>query len=226
MDPAALNALTQNSAASQSASQIAGQQIAGNFQTFLKLLTTQLQYQDPTAPMDLNQFTQQLVQFAGVEQQINTNSNLEKLVNYSLANSTSSAASYIGRQVTVGGDNAQLAGGQAQWAYSLASDATDTAITVKNAAGDVVYQTKGATSAGAHTFAWDGRQNDGTTAPDGTYAITIKSTSGNGQEVASTTSVTGTVSAVDIQNGATMLKVGGLDISPAEIISISAPPSA
>lgn len=210
----------------QSASQLASQQLAGNFQTFLKLLTTQLQYQDPTAPMDSNQFTQQLVEFAGVEQQINTNSNLEKLVNYSLASSTSSAAGYIGKQVTVGGDSAQLSNGQANWAYSLAADATDTAITIKDAAGDVVYQTEGATSAGGHTLAWDGRQNDGSTAPDGTYTITVKSTNGSGQQIATTTNITGTVSAVDIQNGNTMLKVGGLDVSPSEIITISAPPSA
>jgi flagellar basal-body rod modification protein FlgD len=232
MDTATLNALTQtsttsSSSTSQSAAQAAGQQLAGNFQTFLKLLTTQLQYQDPTSPMDSNQFTQQLVEFAGVEQQINTNSNLEKLVNYSLANSTSSAAGYIGQQVTAGGDSAQLTNGQAHWSYTLGADATDTAITVTDTSGNVVYETKGATSAGPHSFSWDGRKNDGTTAPDGTYKITIKSTDSVGNTVTAATNITGTVSAVDIQNGTVMLKIGGLDVSPGDIITISAPqPSA
>ena len=221
MDTSTVASTTQDP--TQSTSQAASQELAGNFQTFLKLLTTQLQYQDPTAPMDSNQFTQQLVEFAGVEQQINTNSNLEKLVNYSLANSSSSAAGYIGRQVVAGGDTAQLANGSANWAYTLSGDATDTAITIKDAGGDVIYQTEGSTSTGGHTFSWDGRANDGSTAPDGSYTISIKSIDSNGNTVPTTTNVTGTVSAVDFQNGAPMLKINGLDVDPSTIVTISAP---
>jgi flagellar basal-body rod modification protein FlgD len=220
MDASALNSLTQSST-SQSAAQAAGQQLAGNFDTFLKLLTTQLQYQDPTSPMDSNQFTQQLVQFASVEQQVNANSNLEKLVNLSLASSTSSAAGYIGRQVTAGGDSAQLKNGQAHWNYTLGAKSTDTAITVTNSAGDVIYETKGATTAGGHTFNWDGRTSDGKTAPDGTYNIALKAIDNGGNKITTTTNVTGIVTAVDIQNGAAMLNVGGLEVDPADITSIA-----
>ena len=58
----------------------AQQQLSGNFSTFLTLLTTQLQNQDPMNPMDSNQFTQQLVEFSQVEQQINTNDNLKTII--------------------------------------------------------------------------------------------------------------------------------------------------
>ena len=54
--------------------------LAGNFQTFLTLLTTQLQNQNPLEPLDTNQFTQQLVQFASVEQQLKTDDQLTSLV--------------------------------------------------------------------------------------------------------------------------------------------------
>ena len=55
-------------------------QLSGNFSTFLNLLTTQLKNQDPTSPMDTNQFTQQLVMYSQVEQQIQSNSNLKTLI--------------------------------------------------------------------------------------------------------------------------------------------------
>ena len=54
--------------------------IADNFQTFLTLLTTQLQHQNPLDPLDTNQFTAQLVQFAGVEQQLKSNDQLKSLI--------------------------------------------------------------------------------------------------------------------------------------------------
>src|SRR5882757_2538085 len=58
----------------------AGSTLAGNFQTFLTLLTTQLQNQNPLDPLDTNQFTQQLVQFAGVEQQLKQTEQLKALI--------------------------------------------------------------------------------------------------------------------------------------------------
>jgi len=226
MDAATLNSLTQTSAGStaQSAAQVAGQQLAGNFDTFLKLLTTQLQNQDPTAPMDSNQFTQQLVEFAGVEQQINGNNYLQQLVNASLAGSTSSAAAYIGRQVTAGGAQAALTNGSAHWSYTLGANAASTVINITDAAGDIVYTTSGALTSGAHTFTWDGRTNDGSsTAPDGTYSIQVAAADSGGNKITADTSITGTVSAVDIVGGKPALKINGLDIDPADVTVISAP---
>src|SRR5580700_8953813 len=89
--------------------------IAGNFNHFLSLLTTQLQHQDPLSPMDTNQFTQQLVQFASVEQQINMNTNLQTLVTLQQTAQDTQALAFVGQTVTVNGATEALANGKAQW---------------------------------------------------------------------------------------------------------------
>ncbi len=100
-------------------------QIAANFDTFLLLLTAQLKNQDPLEPMDSNQFTQQLVQFSQVEQQINANKNLESLIALTKARSSSDAVSYLGKTLTLTDGTAALMGGEAIWAYSLENDAVE-----------------------------------------------------------------------------------------------------
>ncbi|MDG5670326.1 flagellar biosynthesis protein FlgD, partial [Acinetobacter baumannii] len=68
-------------------------EIAGNFTQFLTLLTTQLKNQNPLDPMDTNQYTQQLVQFAGVEQQLKSNDRLDSILTASKSASSASATS-------------------------------------------------------------------------------------------------------------------------------------
>src|ERR1700742_4679470 len=93
---------TASSAATATATQdVASKQLAGNFDTFLTLLTTQLQNQDPMNPMDSNQFTQQLVEFSQVEQQIDTNDNLKSLISLGQSRSTADAVGYLGKAVTI-----------------------------------------------------------------------------------------------------------------------------
>src|ERR1700754_3067862 len=89
--------------------------LAGNFQTFLTLLTTQLQNQNPLDPLDTNQFTQQLVQFAGVEQQINTNSTLSALLGIMDTSRLTGAVDYIGKQITAEGATTVLDEQSALW---------------------------------------------------------------------------------------------------------------
>src|ERR1700748_2840526 len=90
-------------AAASSATDSSMQQLSGNFDTFLQLLTTQLQNQDPTSPMDTNQFTQQLVEYSQVEQQIDTNTNLQSLITQGGTQNAAYAPSYLGKNVTVSG---------------------------------------------------------------------------------------------------------------------------
>src|ERR1700746_1550917 len=101
------------SGTSSSSTAVDDTMIASNFTTFLTLLTTQLQNQDPLSPMDSNQFTQQLVQFSQVEQQINTNDNLKSLITQGANQTGAYAVSYLGKAVTIAGGNAPLANGQA-----------------------------------------------------------------------------------------------------------------
>src|SRR6185312_1698596 len=120
-------------------------QLSGNFSTFLTLLTTQLKNQDPTAPMDSNQFTQQLVEFSQVEQQIDTNTNLKSLITQSTSQAGTFATSYLGKKVSITDGTASLSGGQASWTYNLAAAASSATLTVTNAAGVTVYSGTGST---------------------------------------------------------------------------------
>src|SRR5271169_6527884 len=115
--------------AAQAAGTSASQQLAGNFDTFLQLLTTQLQNQDPLDPLDTNEFTQQLVEFASVEQQINMNTNLQTLISMQQTSEATSALQFLGTNVTVSGSTATLSnatGSPATWTFSSPSPATGT----------------------------------------------------------------------------------------------------
>src|ERR1700751_1849580 len=125
----------------------------------LTLLTTQLQNQDPLSPMDTNQFTQQLVSFSEVEQQINTNSNLQQLIALQGAGESISALPLVGQNIEYNSATAPLSNGQANFVYSLPSTTASTALTVVNAGGKVVYTQPGETSAGTHPFTWNGKTN-------------------------------------------------------------------
>src|ERR1700709_1646971 len=138
----------------QSAAQ---QQLAGNFDTFLTPLTTQLQNQDPLSPMDSNQFTQQLVQFSQVEQQIDSNKNLESLISLTKTQTTTNAVSYLGKTLTITDGSAALQNGAAKWAYSLPSDAASTKLMITDSQGHAVFNTTGDTASGLHAFSWDGK---------------------------------------------------------------------
>jgi flagellar basal-body rod modification protein FlgD len=100
--------------------------IASNFTTFLQLLTTQLQNQDPLSPMDTNQFTQQLVEFAQVEQQMKSNDQLTSLVSLQTSAQASQALAYVGSTVVVDGSSAQMTNSQAKWSLNVSKPATAT----------------------------------------------------------------------------------------------------
>src|SRR6266436_7860433 len=100
--------------------------IADNFQTFLTLLTTQLQNQNPLDPLDTNQFTQQVVQFAGIEQQMKGNDALASLVSIEKSAQSTQALVYVGQNVAVDGATAQFADGKATWNLNAPENATST----------------------------------------------------------------------------------------------------
>jgi len=182
--------------------------IAGNFNAFLTLLTTQLQHQDPLSPLDTNQFTQQLVQFASVEQQINMNTSLSTLISLQQTAQATAALNFIGATVVVGGDTAQLANGQASWNFAVASPASAT-INVSNASGQLVYSTTQAAQPGTQAFVWNGRNSVGNVMPAGLYTVSITATGANGQPVPVTTQVQGVVSGVNVNANPITLTVNG-----------------
>src|ERR1700723_39717 len=78
-------------------------QLASNFNSFLTLLTTQLQNQDPLDPLDTNQFTEQLVEVTGVQQQVDMNSNLQTLISLQQPTEATQAMQFLGSNVTIAG---------------------------------------------------------------------------------------------------------------------------
>ncbi len=196
------------------------QTIAENFDTFLTLLTTQLKNQNPLDPLDTNQFTQQLVQFTSVEQELKTNEFLEALVMNTQNANSSQAVSYIGKTVSASGVTSQLSNGEATWVFDLDKDA-EVSVTIKDENGKVVYTEEGSLPAGQGAFTWDGIGSDGAAQPEGTYSISIDARDANGGIVPATTQTTGVVTGVDFSGGAPVLVIGAARVNLADVISVS-----
>jgi flagellar basal-body rod modification protein FlgD len=186
--------------------------LAGNFQTFLTLLTTQLQNQNPLDPLDTNQFTQQLVQFAQVEQQLKQNEQLATLIAIEQTAQTTTALAYVGQTVAVDGQTAALADGKATWSFTSPKPATAT-ITVKNSTGQTVHSGSFSVSAGMQNFIWDGKDSKGVQWPNGNYTISVVGKDASGQPVAISTEVEGPVDSVDISKTPPILSVGGQEFT-------------
>lgn len=191
--------------------------LAKDFDNFLVLLTTQLQYQDPLAPMDSNQFTQQLVAFTGVEQSISTNKNLEAIIDQNNANKASNAVDYLGTEITVQTNKAGLAeDGTVSWEYSLDASTNTTKITVKDENGFTVEQFNGELSAGTHQLTW--QAPDGT--DPGTFKLEIEALSGNDEAVNYTVYSKGVVTGVEKYNGDLLLAANGILTSPDYVLKV------
>ena len=222
---AASSGSTANSAASTAAAAgtTGSQQLAGNFDTFLQLLTTQLQNQDPLDPLDTDQFTQQLVEFASVEQQVNMNTNLQTLISMQQTTEATSALQLVGSTVTISGSAATLSNATstpAQWSLNAAGPATAN-ITITSSAGTTVYTGTMALNAGLNTYTWSGQGSNGQTWPDGTYTISVSATGANGTPVTVSTQVQGVVSGVNINQNPPTLTVSGQSVPMSQIQSIS-----
>lgn len=222
MDIASASAAVQ-SATNNSKSSAASTALTGNFDTFLKLLTTQLQNQDPTNPMSSDQFTQQLVQMSAVEQSIQTNSNLETLITaYSIQNASLSV-SLLGKEVTGAGTGALLSDGSAKWDFTLAGDAPDTTLQVLNSDGATVYTQEKDATKGAGKFTWDGKDNKGSEQPDGPYFLRVTANRADGSPVAVDTKTTGIVTAIDLSSTDPLLTINGTQIRYSQVTGVKEP---
>jgi flagellar basal-body rod modification protein FlgD len=201
----------------------ASQQIAGNFDEFLQLLTTQLQNQDPMDPLDTNSFTQELVEFASVEQQIDMNTNMSTLISLQQANTDVSALQLVGSTVTVSGSGATLSNATnspATWTLNSPSAATGS-VTITNSSGQTVFTGTTSLTAGTQTYTWNGQGPNGVTEPDGTYTLAITATSASGQSVTVSSQVQGVVTAVNTSANPPTLTVGGQSVPLSSVESIN-----
>lgn len=221
--------VTVTTASQQQGRTLAGSQsLAADFSSFLQLLTIQLQNQDPLAPMDSTEFTNQLVAFAGVEQQININSKLDSLVAMELGNAMSSALDYVGKDVSYVSSEFNFDGTRSidmTYAYSGGKEVLSSKIRIYNEEGDLVFETNASTAAGKNEFKWDGKDENGVVQPAGTYEIKIDALDTDNKAVQSTIVVSGSVRGVETQNGLIYLLIGERAVSLGNVINVSQPPT-
>ncbi len=198
-----------------------------NFDTFLTLLTTQLKNQDPLSPMDSSQFTQQLVSFSEVEQQIKTNSELSTLINSQSTAETIQALPLVGRTIQYTGNQTVLQNGQATFSYTLPRDAKQASIIIQDGGGNTVFTTSANTKAGPHAFSWNGQTTSGTQQPDGgTYSVQILATDAAGKPITATTTAIGTVTGVSVANNTATFDISGIQVPMSQLITIIQPATA
>jgi len=207
---------TQSSAATSSAGLIA------DYDLFLRILTTQIQNQDPLDPLDAAEYTSQLVQYSNVEQAIKQNQNLENIMATLQANAGMSYVSYIGNEVTADASTTTLSGSKASWSYDVAEDATGT-FEIRNSSGAIVYSGEVELDAGEGTFNWNGQTNSGQQAISGLYTISFNVKDASSRPETVKTTVSGIVDSVDWSSGEAVLKVGGQEFPVSSVVSVSRP---
>lgn len=196
--------------------------IAQDFDTFLTLLTTQLQNQDPLEPTDSNEFTRQLVAFAGVEQQINANQQLENLATLTAFQQNSAAVGYLGRMATVQGNTNHFDGQTSVgFEYELPATSNSTSLEIRDADGDLILRENGETTFGIHRVNWDGMDENGNPVPEGDYTLTVRALDQDGKQLDVATFIRADVTEVETSGLMPLLTVGGKPYSLDQILAVS-----
>jgi flagellar basal-body rod modification protein FlgD len=193
--------------------------LSDNFTNFLSLLMTQLQNQDPTSPLDSNQFTSELVQFTSVEQQISTNSDLTQLIQLTQASQIEQSAAMIGKPVTVTSPQLSLQNSSAEINFNTTT-AEPVGIAVYNSAGAQVQTATLTSAAGANSWTWNGQSASGATMPDGPYKVTVTALGASGATSQVPFTVTGTATSIQNNGGTVQVQLGDLRLPFSAVQSV------
>ena len=191
--------------------------LSGNLDNFLTILTTQLQFQDPLSPLDTHEFTNQLVLFSSVEQQVQQNKKLESLVTLQQNSVALGSVDYIGKVIETNGNTTQLENSAAKTTYFLPKNALTTRLNISDPSGDVILTRDLPTTAGIHTFVWDGLNGQGIQQPDGAYTFTITAKDTSDDLISHDQTVFGTVTGVQFESGTSILQMGDIPVSLSDI---------
>ncbi len=197
--------------------------LSTNFTNFISLLTTQLKNQDPTAPMETNQFTQELIGFSQVQQSVDTNTNLTNLINLTKSAGVNNSINYLNQLVDANTDGFSMKDGKPTptLGYTLPVNTTETVISIIDSAGRVVKAIAGSTAAGQHTVTWDGKDASGALLQPGDYKIAVAAKDDKNVNITGiTTDVTDFVSQVGYANGVSTLYFGDLPLTTDKVISV------
>jgi flagellar basal-body rod modification protein FlgD len=195
--------------------------LSSNFGDFLNLLMTQLQNQDPTAPMDSNEFTSELVQFSSVEQQINTNTSLTQLIQLTQAGEVMQSSAMVGKQVSVQSTDLALQNGSAGVNFT-APAAEQAMISITSDSGTKILDTVVNATKGSNTWTWNGEDASGNTMPDGTYTVAVTGVNADGSTSALNYTVTGTATGVQTDGSSSLtLQIGALSVPFSSVRSVN-----
>lgn len=196
--------------------------IGADFNMFLKLLTTQMQNQDPLSPMDSTQYTQQLAQYSQVEQTVQQTSTLKEILARLSTQDMSQAAGFIGKDAVFSSAVSGLGAQPARWNYTTSRPIASGTATITNASGAAVFTRALSGADASGSIGWDGTLADGTRAPNGAYSLAIKGVDAAGAPMAAVINSTGTVSDVSARNGTLSLGVNGVPMKIDTLLSLAA----
>jgi len=192
---------------------------------FLKMLVAQMQNQDPLNPMDTAQFTQQLVGFSQVEQQIASNKSLERLISLQSSTNAFNAVSFLGNEVAVDTDHVSLQGGKAKFQYEIDHTASKAVLTVVDSTGQTVLVQEANRGIGSYNVDWNGKDAFGNQLPDGDYRVAVSYADDQGQTYSAKITSFGTVDSTEIADGEVKLFMGQVGFPVDKVLKITKPSS-
>lgn len=193
---------------------------------FLRLLTTQMQYQDPLEPMSNEEFVSQLAQFSSLEQLQGIQGDLESLYMVGVSENNASMVGLLGQTVVAQSDAFHFDGsGPIDLRFDAAGAAETASITVSDSEGRVVFSSGsiGSLAEGEGSYSWDGKGTDNSTLAEGDYTFTVTATSTNGDTVEVTELLRGTITEMDYSSGSPAPSVDGIDIAIGDILRVEPP---
>lgn len=216
-----MTTVSSTSSSSSDSTSAATTSLLSDYNLFLKLLTTQMTNQDPLNPTDTSEYTQQLVQYSQVEQQIQQNGTLTDILSQLTSSQMAQYSSFIGKDARFDSAVAGLGDAPAHWTYYVNGTPASVTATISDASGKVVQTvTLDPTSQGS--YEWDGTKADGTTAATGAYTLAVTATDAAGNTLDTTINSIAKVSDVVTDGSTIMLGVNGIRMSVDGLVALAA----
>jgi flagellar basal-body rod modification protein FlgD len=190
--------------------------------TFIKLLVTQMQYQDPLNPQSNHEFVAQLAQFTALEQLMGVNDKLASLYSATAAMNNASMTQLLGRQVVAYGDSFEYSGtGGKELHFEVMADTATATLTVLDEDGKVVARKElGALDQGESSWTWDGTNVHGNPIGEGTYTFKVTAKDSSGNEVFVNPLLVGEVDEMSYVSGTPTPSIDGTSFSIANILRV------
>jgi flagellar basal-body rod modification protein FlgD len=214
---------TSSGASASSSTSSAGQL---DYNAFLTLFLTQLKYQDPTNPLQSYELAAQLAQFSSVAQLTEANTNLVKVESDLSALNNAQMIDLIGKQVVGQASALQVTSGKAtNLNYQIGEAGTVTVKIYDENSQLVRTMNVGKKDAGTYQITWDGKNDSGSTASDGTYVAKVTAVDASGNSLDVTTTISGLVYSLILENGSTYLILNssdGIKLPSSDVLEVTA----